>query len=302
VTAFLGELSSKLADRWAATLVAPGLLYLTVVTLAVWLGQGQALDLAAVRSHVNGIAASPGSHATGTVLIAAVGVLAGSVGASLAAAVVGKLVERAWLLPGTRPPLRLVRRWRERRWAAATQRIEQSASSGEQPSDDSPGLDLAAIAARSKAAIARRDAIALVSPERPTWIGDRLRAVDVRVWAAYRLDLTVAWPHLWSMAAPRLRTDLSAAQDSYSGAARLAGWGLLCLAVAPWWWPAAIVATIILGTAWSNARTATETLASLAETATDLHGRRLAAKLGIPCPGPLTADIGQEIMTQLRKA
>ena len=301
MTAFLGELSGRLADRWATALVAPGLLYLTVLTLAGWLGQRHALDLGRLRSQVNGIAASPASHAPGTVLLAAVGVLAGSVGASLLASGLGKLAERAWLLPGDRLPLRLVRSWRAGRWAAANRRVEQSASTGERTVGGPKNADLAASAPDIRAAIKRRDAIALVRADRPTWIGDRMQALDRRVWDAYRLDIKVAWPHIWSIAADDLRTDLSAAQDSYAGAARLGGWGVLYLAVTPWWWPAVLIAAVTLATSLINARGAVETLASLAETAFDLHGRDLATQLGIACDGPLTAAAGEKVMDQLRK-
>jgi hypothetical protein len=283
VTGFLSEIGSRLADRWAAALVVPGLLFLTVVTLAAWLGQDNALDIESLRPKINAIAADPASHTTGAVLLVGAGVLAASIGAGLAASVAGNLVERTWLLHGDHYPARAVRAWRIRKWAAAEARVREA-----QP----PVLG---------SAIARRNAISLIQADRPTWIGDRLHALDERIWRAYDLDLSAAWPALWTLASQELRSDLAAAQDAFSSAARLTGWGFLYLVITPWWWPSALIAVITLIAGRNKARSATETLASLVEATVDLYGRNLAAELGLSCAGPLSKAVGLAITSTVRK-
>jgi hypothetical protein len=283
VTGFLSEIGSRLADRWAAALVVPGLLFLTVITLAAWLGQYDALDVELLRAKINAAAADPASHSTGAVLLAGVGVLAASIGAGLAASVLGKLVERTWLLRGNHFPARAMRVWRSRKWAAAQARVREA-----QP-------------AVLGSAIARRNAISLVQADRPTWIGDRLHALDERIRRAYDLDLSAAWPSLWTLASQELRSDIAAAQDAYTSAARLIGWGFLYLTITLWWWPSALIAVITILAGWKKARSAIETLASLIETTVDLYGRNLASELGLNSDGPMSQTIGLSITITLRK-
>jgi hypothetical protein len=151
------------------------------------------------------------------------------------------------------------------------------------------------------AAIAAREAISLIPPRRPTWIGDRLRAGDQRIHTAYDLDLSSAWPRLWLVIPEAARTELTAARDAYTAAARLAGWAMLYLLPALWWWPALPIAAAIAATAWVRARTATAALAELIEATVDLYGRDLATQLGIAATGPLSRETGLAITTVLRK-
>ncbi|MFC7643160.1 hypothetical protein ACFQX6_21680 [Streptosporangium lutulentum] len=151
------------------------------------------------------------------------------------------------------------------------------------------------------AAIAARDAIGLVPPRRPTWIGDRLRAADQRVHTAYDLDLTGAWPRLWLLVPDAARTELIVARDAYVAAARLVGWALLYLLVAWWWWPALPVALALAVTGWIRARDTVVVLADLIEAIVDLYGRDLATQLGVPASGPLSRETGLAISTTLRK-
>jgi hypothetical protein len=304
VTAFLAELGTKLADRWAAALVVPGLLLITAITIAVRLGQSHALDIAQLRTWINSVATSPSSHNPGTLLLAAVGILGAAVTVGLAAAVLGKCVERIWMSPGRLPFGRQLIEWRRRRWRRAAAILARSTEAafrrnlaGSAAADPDPDPTIP----DPGDAIARLHAISLVEPARPTWIADRMRAVDVRVYQAYGLDLGATWPRLWELAPDSVRTDLGAAQDAYSTAARLAGWGLLYVVLAGWWWPAALVAVLAVGTAWNKGRAAVSTLADLAETTVDLYGRDLAVQLGVGCDGPLTRAIGLDITKRIRK-
>lgn len=336
MTTFLAELGKGLADRWVGTLLAPGLLLLAAVVAAGHLGQAHALDPGHLLAWTGSLATDPASRNPGILALAAAGILAAAAAAGLAAAALGVLVEHAWLLPGTRQPVRALTSWRQRRWRDADQAVDQAirqaarlvdrsrprravADTGSRQNTSPSAADQSATVRRHppsapppqgqpdvaepdiSAALARRDAICLVEPDRPTWIGDRLRAADLRVYRTYDLELTSAWPRLWAVAPDSLRGDLAAAHDAYSSAARLTGWALLYLALTAQWWPAALIAGVTLTTAHIKARAATSALADLVETTVDLHGCDLASQLGIRCDGPLTPDVGYAITTRLRK-
>jgi hypothetical protein len=127
--------------------------------------------------------------------------------------------------------------------------------------------------------MAKADRICLVEAACPTWIGDRLRAGHIRVLKTYGLDLTATWPRLWLILPDAVRTELGAARDSFSAAARLTAWAVLYLLLASWWWPAAVAAAVTGATAIAKGRFATEDFASLVESAVDLYGAELADKL-----------------------
>jgi len=97
-----------------------------------------------------------------------------------------------------------------------------------------------------------------------------------------------------------LRADIATAQDAYTSAARLYGWGVLYLALGLRWWPAALIAAATVGVAWAKSRSGTDILADLVETTADLY-LSLARQLGITCDGPLAPDVGETITARLRK-
>jgi hypothetical protein len=285
VTAVLGELGKKLAERWLTLLALPGLLFVCVAVVAAVLGQGHALDFRELPSWF-------GTFTPASGVAAAIAVLAGSAGAGLLVAAMGRLVQGIWTSPGRRAPTRWLVGWRRRRWdrAYATVSAVLAAKATGQPSD----ADLTA-------ALARCNRISLVRPARPAWIGDRLRAVDERVHQTYKLDVSAAWPRLWMQLPDSARTELGAAHESFATSARLIGWALLYLVVGVLWWPTFVIATVTGVTAWIRARAATEVLADLAESAVDLYGAELATKLGFGCEARLTPEIGLEITRMLRK-
>jgi hypothetical protein len=112
VNAFLGELGKKLADRWLTLLVLPGLLYVTVITVAGVLGQHHATDPGVLRTWVDTVAAAPASGSPARVLAGAIGILTGAAGAGLAATALGQLTQQAWTTPGRRAPARWLTSWR----------------------------------------------------------------------------------------------------------------------------------------------------------------------------------------------
>lgn len=97
----------------------------------------------------------------------------------------------------------------------------------------------------------------------------------------HALDLEPAWPRLWALLPETLRADITGARQAYDSAARLAGWAVLYAALAVLWWPGALVAAAVLATAVGRARVAASLLATLVETAVDLHLTDLAERLGV---------------------
>ncbi|WP_432026138.1 hypothetical protein [Streptomyces sp. 1222.5] len=291
----LAELGKQMAGRWAALLVLPGAFYVSTAAVAVLLGHGHALDAGVLAAWLDSVAAAPASGRFGTVLIGAAGFTAVSAAAGLAAAAAAQLVERVWWASGEEPLLRTLAASRGRRWRRAEERVaaalrEFTASGGSPPT-----------AQALRAAIARRDAICPEPASRPTWMGDRLYAVDERVHDTYHLDLSAAWPRLWLLVPDAARAELSEARAGVGAGARLMGWGLLYLPLAVVWWPAAVLAAGVLIAARHRARLAVGVQADLVEAAVDLYGRDLVVQLGIDCPGRLGPAEGDTATSLLRK-
>ncbi|GIG93198.1 hypothetical protein [Plantactinospora endophytica] len=295
MTAFLAELGKQLVTRWTATLMVPGALFAGAVVLAQVLGHRHAVDRQVLQRWLDTIAATPTGGRGATLLVATAAFLLGAAAAGLVAGAAGLLVEWTWGLTGTAPVVRRLARSRQACWAAAdAEAAEAERALLADPADP-------AARARTRRAIARRDAIGLVAAERPTWIGDRLHAADVRVQHRYAIDLVAVWPRLWLVLPEAVRGELTAVQDRCASAARLAGWGLLYLLLGAIWWPALLVGTVVLFTARYRARLAVGVYTELVESTVDVYGRRLAAQLGLTCPGPLTAETGAEISAIVRK-
>lgn len=268
MTGFLAEIGSKLADRWAALLVLPGLLYAAAVTAAAVLGQQHALSYTSLSRKVTAWAHSSALRpAGGTVLILSA-ILVGSVLAGLVAAAGGVFVETLWTLPGRHAPARWLANWRRERSRKAKAIADDELSTPAQVTK----------------AIRQADRICLVQADYPTWMGDRLRACYVRIQRTYGLDLTAAWPRLWLIVPDTVRSELGAARDAFSAAARLTAWAILYFILGAWWWPAFLIALVAGITAVRKGRLATGNLADLIESAVDLHSGELATRLGVTVP------------------
>ncbi|MFB7496640.1 hypothetical protein ACFC09_18460 [Streptomyces sp. NPDC056161] len=294
MTRFLEALGGRLAERWLALLLGPSVLLMGAIAAGVTLGQRRWHDMGLLLDRLDGLAAQPALRTGGTLVLLLAGVLVVSAGLGLAVTALGAVVERLWL--GDRPR-RLTAR-RRRRWDAAQERFDRALVAAAR-AERTPGA--AAAAARARDLNALRNRISLARPARPFWLGDRIAAVDTRVWDSYRLDLTSAWPRLWLTLPEDVRTELGTARAGLAAATRLLAWALGYLVVGLVWWPSAVVGAVTAVTAWWRARTAGAAFAELAESAVDLHGRGLAESLGIPCAGMLTEDVGAEITTLLRK-
>jgi hypothetical protein len=283
---FLGEIGSKLADRWAASLVVPGLLYLAAATAAGVLGQGHALSYLDLSRTVDHWAAGSALKSVGGTVLVAAAVLAGSVATGLLAGVGGRVTEIGWTLPGRRAPAR---------WLAASRRKRSRAAKETADNPDSTPEQV-------RLAVARADRICLIEASRPTWIGDRLRACRIRIERAYGIDLDTSWPRLWLIFPDNVRAELGTARDAFSAAARLTAWAVLYLLLGIWWWPAVAIALIAGAAAVVRARLATSDLADLIEASVDLYARTLAAQLDEPPAGPLTRAAGKALTARMRKS
>ncbi|MFI9150094.1 hypothetical protein [Streptomyces sp. NPDC053367] len=291
----LAELGRQLAGRWATLLLLPGAFYVCTAAVAVLLGHGHAFELGPLTAWLDSVAAAPASGRFGTVLIGAAAFTAAAAAAGLGASAAARLVERVWWASGEEPVLRRLTARRRRRWeraeAAVAEAVREFAASGGGPE----------AGRRLRSAIVRRDAMSPEPAARPTWIGDRLHAVDQRVHASYHLDLSAAWPRLWLLMPDAARAELVKAMAACTAAARLAGWGALYLPLALVWWPAALPAAGVLLTARHRIRDAVAVQADLVEAAVDLYGRDLIVQLGLECEGPLTREAGARATSLMRK-
>ncbi|MFI9149134.1 hypothetical protein [Streptomyces sp. NPDC053367] len=282
MTGFLAELGRRLADRWFTLLVLPGLAYLLVTAAALRLGHSDWHDW---RDLWDGFTAlTEGTRAadrdalvarTALLILAAVPASAalGALAQSLAAP-----VER--LLTGDWPWTGLAGRLTARRaaaWRAANETYER---------DDDP------------AGAARRNAVSLIPPQHPTWLGDRLHTPVVRLSQEYGIDLAVVWPRLWLLLPAPTRDTLTAARTRLDTAFTLGGWALLYAVPAVFWWPAAVIAVVVALTARRKAAPAAEAYAELVESAVDLHLDRLLTRLAEPRPSP---QQGRALTERLRR-
>lgn len=290
MTSFFSEMGRRLGDRLLALLVLPGLLLVFAVGVAATLGHTHALDWHALVREADKQAATAGAHAPmAQVLLLVVGVL-GTIGIGLAVGALSSLTQRLWLgmWPSWASVLaeRLTRR-RVMKWENAHTAVKAASDQG--PTE----ADLLA---------ARRNEIAMARPTRPTWMGDRIAAVDQRVHNQYGVDLQSWWPRLWLILDETGRNEIRAARTAFDAATSHATWASGYALVGLLWWPAFLIAAGIGITGWLRGRDATRTYADLIESTVDVHARTLAIQLGaLTADEKLTITAGQEVTAQLRK-
>lgn len=284
----LDELGKKIADRWLASVLLPGLVWVFVAVLARQLGWAHALDTRSAERFVRRLT---GSHSVAQEVAVAAGFLIAAVGVAMAASGLATVVRRIWVAPSGHAPMRWFRGIRQWRWTRAkrqAERLERIALGTAKP------VDFAA-------ARARQAAISLEPPESATWIGDRWRVNGLRIQRAYGLEVDLLWPRLWALLPDPLREDIATAQQAYEAASIVAAWAVLYALVGIAWGPALLIAAGVLAVGAVRARSATETLCQLVETATDLYGTAVAEQLRIPCHGRLNPAVGWKIAEILSK-
>lgn len=300
MSAFLGTLSGKLAERWSALLVLPGLFYLAVLAGAVVLRRERWYDVARLRDVLDEVAAAPAADSPGVVVLMAAGALIGAFGVDLVARSLGAAIEGLWLAEGWGPLARRLTARRLRRWRAADDAFREALVSAGR-ARLSGDMEATALAERAALLNAERNRIALAAPSRPFWVGNRLAAVEQRVWGQYRLDLASAWPRLWLLVEDGARLELHTARQTLAAAHRLQAWGVLYAVLAVIWWPGAVLGAGAFLVGVRRARAAAAVLAELVESAVDLRIRTLAGDLGFECPGPAEHATGENLTRAMRK-
>ncbi|MEU2060214.1 hypothetical protein [Streptomyces sp. NPDC013455] len=284
LTGLVTDVGRKLAERWAATLVLPGLVFTALAATGLTLGQRHWADAGLLRHRLRELTAGSSDSTRTAVLL--LGVLAASfAAASLADALAGPY-ERA--LSGSWPrPLRpLAGRLTERRRRAWDSRDRACAAA----------RDTGALAERE----AERNAVALVRPEYPTWTGDRLRAPATRVRLHYRIELADAWPRLWLLLPDTTRLPLAESRQRLDEAMRLGGWAVLYLLLGAVWWPAAVAGAGAGLVAWRRGRERVEEYAELVESAVDVHLPELFERFDEEAR-PVRASLGRAVTERFRK-
>ncbi|MFF7352440.1 MULTISPECIES: hypothetical protein [Streptomyces] len=300
MSAFLSTLGGRLAERWMALLAVPGLIYLAALAAAGTLGQRHWNDTGRLRARLDALAAAPGAHSPGALAVAALAVLAAAAAVGAAVQAGGTWCEKAWLTDARGPVTRRLTARRLRRWQDADRAYRTALVAAGRATIAGAG-DAGPLTESAERHHAARARIALAAPRHPFWAGDRITAPEHRVWHAYRLDLTAAWPHLWLLAPEGTRAELDAARTAFAAAARLHAWAAAYLLLGVCWWPAAVIGLLAAATAAGRGRAAASAFADLAEAVTDLHGKDLALALGIPCDGGLSREVGAEMTRVLGK-
>ncbi|GAB2810280.1 hypothetical protein [Streptomyces daliensis] len=301
----LTELGKKLAERWLSLLVLPGALYLAALGVARELGHerwyavgGLPGRLARHADHLT----SPAAPAAATALFLVAFLLA-SATCGVAAQALGSVLERCWLAPDwsgwpsvARRPVRALTRRRRARYER--RRADLARVTAEARVATAAGVPLAD---EDDVAVARQRLrrVSPGRPGRPTWAGDRMRAVEAALRESLGLELGVVWPHLWLYVPESTRVEVTAARGAMVRAAALAGWGLLYGVVGALWWPGLLVAAGVVGTGWRRFRAATDEYALLTGAAVRLHAHELARALAIGHAGPLTKEAGTALTAYL---
>jgi len=294
----LGELSKKLAERWLSLLVLPGVLYISIAAVGRTLGHSHALSIDRLIAEITGWVKAPIATTVGGQVVILVAVLAGAAGTGLLAQALGSVVERSALAAGWRGwpgPLRRLASWRVGRRRCRWNRVYRAYHTEAE-------IARAALMSGSRPDPAVRHrayrqwvSLALEEPDRPTWSGDRIHAVAVRLDRDYQLDLMTVWPYLWLHLPEPVRTEIINARQGMTRASTLGGWAILYAVLTPWWWPAAVIATTLGLITRHRLRSTVDMYALLLEATVRLHTRRLAIEFGLDHTGPLTATTGDAV-------
>lgn len=299
----ISELSKKLAEKWFSLLVLPGALYLALGLTAHSLGHNHALDVSQLTNKITKWASSPAVGTVGGQVVLLTAVLAGAAAAGLAAQALGSVVER----------LRLAADWE--RWPSPLRQLAAWMVNRRQQRWNTAVIDWAAHrdrAARARADDRRMDAttrhlahrrmmrIAPEYPGRPTWSGDQIQAVTVRLEREHHLDLDVVWPHLWLILPEIVRNEIASARADLVRSASLVAWAFLYLPLGVVWWPALLIAAGLGLAGRRRGRVCVDTYSLLLAAATRLYARELGEHLGIESTGPFSSDNGDSLSRLLQ--
>ncbi|MFE9093407.1 hypothetical protein [Streptomyces sp. NPDC007264] len=298
---FFGELAKKLAERWVGLLAVPGLLFVSCVWVGLQLGWTHALDLRLLASRASMLGTSLSRAPGPAQILVVVASLLASAGVGLIVQALAGPLRAGWLgrwPTGLRWAARRRTRARTRRWTGLVehrQELQRRYPLPERTPEQQHDID----------AVAHRiNRLSPAKPARPTWMGDRVAAVEQISLDRYGLDLTFGWPRLWLVLPEHVRTELTTANGQFAAAVLTGAWALPYLVLGTLWWPALPAALVTGLSAWTRARTAIAELTDLSESAVDLHGRALAVALGTApadSTGPLTPAEGEQVTRRVRK-
>ncbi|MFI2663419.1 hypothetical protein [Micromonospora carbonacea] len=291
---FLSELGKKLAERWLLTLAVPGLLYCAAAVAAHSLGHHPRTVITTLRLEL----ASLSAEARRDPLLAVLTVLLCAAAAALLASACAGAVR--WLWRGDWPtPLavlgRPLRERRAERWERRHGEYEAAVRAERLGATRSSGTALPAVELAR-----RRNRVGLAPPSRPTWIGDRIAAVQALVIAEYGVDLAVAWPRLWLLVPDDQRAEVRTVWSAFAGAATLLAWGVLYTVLGLLSWPFAILGVVVALHGWYRGRQAAAAYGDLIESIADLHLPKLAEAMGVPT-GILETRAGRRLNRTLHK-
>jgi hypothetical protein len=294
LTGLVTDVGRKLAERWSAAVVLPGLVFTAVAATALTLRQRHWSDAESLRHRLSALTGD-GSGSTRTAVLL-LGVLAASCAAALLADALTGPYERAlqgsWPGPLGRGARRLTARrrarWQEREDACRAARERAAVGGGAELAVELGGLE------------ARRNLVSLTPPECPTWIGDRLRAPAVRIRLEYRVELGDAWPRLWLLLPDSTRQPLTEARQRLDEAMRVGGWAVLYLLLGTVWWPSALVGAGAALVGWRRGRERAEVYAELVESAVDVHLAELFERFDEEAR-PVRPSLGPSLTERFRK-
>ncbi|MFK0249164.1 hypothetical protein ACIQUM_31080 [Amycolatopsis azurea] len=292
---FFKELAKTLAQRWVGLLAVPGALFVVGALLGIRLGHAHALDLSMASQVFTTTATSVAGRAGTVQAVLLIVALLASAGVGLLVQAMAGVTRRLWLgqWPGRILTARRVRKWERR--LGHRQELEAAEPAAARSASAQHRIDRAS---------ARMNAVAMARPGRPTWMGDRIHAVEAIAAGRYGLDLPFAWPRLWLTMPESARAEISAANGAFAAAVTVASWAWPTLLLGVFWWPAIVVAVVIGTTGWVRGRAAITDLSALAESALDLYGCALATAAGVETQrpaGPLEADEGARVSAIFRK-
>jgi len=127
----------------------------------------------------------------------------------------------------------------------------------------------------------------------PTRLGNFLRAVELRPYDKYGLDVFVCWPHLWMLLPDHVRKEISEARENLDAAVHIWMWGFLFIIWTVWAWWAIPAAILIIYFAYRWIWQCVKLYAQLVETAFDLHRNLLYKELRLSLPANPAEEIKQ---------
>lgn len=295
---FFEKLAEQLAEKWVALLLLPGVLFVAAAAVGARLGQAHAVDVTMLRAALAQATDFVGRQSGGVQVALAVAVLLVSSGVGLAVQALAGPTRRLWLglWPGwAGRPLTGARQRRWQRRVDNRRTLENASPAAARTPEQQAAIDVAA---------SRVNRVALAKPGRPTWMGDRVHAVERISHNRYGLDLAFGWPRLWLVLPDTARAEINAANAMLAAAVATGTWAWPYLVLGIFWWPALVIATAVGLAGWAKGRAAVADLGALSESAVDLYGRELAKSVGVgqaDATGPLTIGEGEALTHIVRK-